>query len=125
MKTRLLGAAGLVLALSAACGSSSAARSYASGLDVSSCVQETAPGEGFPAIPVGHHAQASPRDALDDYLTVQAPGAPHLDSQGWQETSAQFGHHAFVHVVRGRADAIVRVLPASGGGWWVGDVGAC
>lgn len=115
------------IALSAACGGSSGVTSSAPSapLDVSRCVQEVDPGTGFPAIPSGHHAQATPKQALDDYLTVQAPTAPHLPSAGWQETPAKFGHHAFVHVARGRADYIVRVIPASGGGWWAGDIGAC
>ena len=123
MPTQLL--AGVVaLALATACGGVIASSS-SSGLDVSRCVQETEPGTGFPVIPPGHNAQATPREALDDYLTVQAPNMPHLASAGWQETPAKFGHHAFVHVAGGRADYIVRVIPASGGGWWTGDLGAC
>ena len=115
------------VALLAGCGGSSVvvASPPTPGPDVSKCVQEVEPGTGFPVIPSGHHAQPTPKQALDDYLTVQAPSAPHLESTGWHETPAKFGHHAFVHIAGGRADHVVHVVPASGGGWWVSDIGAC
>jgi len=128
MRIKTLGAVCLALALSAACGGGSNAQVRAAtttGVDSSRCVQESQPGVGFPVIPAGHHAQATPRAALDDYLTVQPPTAPHLASNGWQETPAKFGHHAFVHVSGARADHVITVVPAAGDGWWVGEIGAC